>query len=204
MIHFCRKTLALLLFVSLFLAVVTTASARRSYVVPTPYGYGAIERYTGVIRPYMAPSQYPHYPQVYPSNPAWNVHYPSYAYPYQLGYPAYGGAYTGSYGATYTGTGQFAGWVNQSRLNLRSSPKKTNNVIGTLFHGERVWVQGRSGNWYFVRSSQRPGISGYAHVNCISSLNAGAGNYGGYGASGAYGAYGAYGYPAYGPYPYAY
>lgn len=148
-----------------FLLVVLGTSCfahSRSYVVPTNYGYGMIEKYSSWVRPYIVPNSYAYDPYYYG---AYGT-YPAY-YGYNGYYPYYSG-YAGNYGRPWS-----MGVVSVARLNVRANPGKSGgNVIGTLYRGERVWIYGQSGNWYYFRSADRPQIWGYAHVNCFDLYSA--------------------------------
>lgn len=157
----------------------------KSYVLPTWYGYAASERYSGVVRPYI----YPYYPAYFPYYSAYTpahynsnyAYYPYYPY-YGTAYPYYAAAIYGSsmyfpYSYNYSYWGSYFPWgatmgiVNASSLNVRSAPNKGSNRIGSFSKGEQVWIYGRNGNWFYVRSISRPHVTGYSYGNYFSVTN---------------------------------
>ena len=162
-----------LLFLTVF-SLIGASLWARSYVVPTPYGYGMVERHSGVVRPYIVPPTYPHGPYYYgTSYQAYYGYSDPYYYPNTYSYSAYSG-YSGYsspyYQNCYASGAATPAMVTIDRLNLRASPGKDHNVIGTLYYGENVWILAQSGNWYYIQSTRQPGVFGYAYASYFSAI----------------------------------
>ncbi len=144
--------------------LISSFAVARSYVVPTWYGYGMVQRGSPVLRPYLVPTYYSGNPYFYGPFPFDTYGFYSPAYYGNTDYYYY---YNYPYGQT-TGWAPVYGWVKNNRLNLRSGPGRNTKSIGTLVYGERLWIYGKSGNWYFVRSINRPGTNGYVHSDYVT------------------------------------
>ncbi|MBF0407722.1 MAG: SH3 domain-containing protein [Candidatus Riflebacteria bacterium] len=170
----------------------------KNRVIPTWYGYGVMPSSNSWTKPYIVnvtgvPFNYSYY-------------YPAYYLPTQVVYsplPVYN--YPGYW---------HVGVVKSSALNVRSEPyvkkgNSTSNVVAGLAVGEKVWVIGRAGDWYYVQSASGKQVWGYVHSSYldVTPYQGAAGvvaasvaapvapvYYGYYGYNG-YGYYGYYGYP---------
>ena len=169
----------ILLAVLLLTVLATSAAHARNYVYPTWYGYGMSEKNSGVVRPYVvpgtpytyphyyssyAPTYYSNYSGYYPYYPYYNSFYPYYTaamYGSSMYYP-YSSIPTTQWGSQFP-WGATLGAVNAKSLNVRSGPSRGRNVLGSLANGEQVWIYGRNGNWYYIRSVSRPHIVGYSY-----------------------------------------
>lgn len=138
----------------LALLVALTASAK-NVVIPTQYGYGVVSHYGGWVYPYVVHPAYGGYYTPYYG--AYNHYYLSGYYPYGYAGTPY---WTGS--QWVYGSGGYA--AADRPLNLRSSPSKSRNAIGSLDAGEPVWIYGRYGNWCLVQSMSNPYKRGYAYA----------------------------------------
>ncbi len=200
-------TLLVVVCLSLFAGVLP--SDARSYVIPVWYGFA----------PYLSPYYYtahtvrshPYYYRGYPyvtyGGPwygyAYNRYIPSFNNPWLWTNSYWSAAATPSYWPYANGgtaNGGMPGMVNTSSLNMRSEPGlggrkgRDANVIGALRYGERVWINGRSGNWYLVSALDQGGAQGYVSVDHITpSANSTATNYPYWAHNGAWGYH--YGYP---------
>jgi hypothetical protein len=170
----------LLLLVLVFALSAVSVAQARNYVYPTWYGYGMAEKNSGVVRPYVVPGTpytYPHYyssyaPTYYSNYSGYAPHYPYYSsfYPYysaavygsSMYYPFSSVPYASYWGSQFP-YGATLGAVNTRSLNVRSAPSKGRNVLGSLVNGEQVWIYGRNGNWYYIRSVSRPHLVGYSY-----------------------------------------
>lgn len=173
MMNSTRKQILSMLVV--FLVLVSMAAQAHSYhwahnyVYPTNYGYGVMERHSGVVRPYISPTAMPYSPYLY----NYYGYYPTGMY---SSYGYYNGAYNGYYNYNAYGSTQSRptlAWVTTDNLNVRSEPEiyrrdRHANVIGSLRYAERVWVYGVTGDWYYIRSASNPNIYGYAHKGYLS------------------------------------
>ncbi|HOY68517.1 MAG TPA: SH3 domain-containing protein [Candidatus Ozemobacteraceae bacterium] len=177
-----------LLLFCLFLTVFAPAGfAARRYVIPTWYGYGTYTAAAPFIHPYIVsptipPSMHPAYlpphlpsqdPIYYSSWRSWNptgTTLPGYFFTSPAGRlePYWDGS-TWLYRPSRPSGNAGQALVD---LNLRSDPgfgsrrNRDRNVIGTIRRGEAVSVLGRTGDWYYIQSSDGHSV-GYVYARHV-------------------------------------
>ncbi|MFZ2956495.1 MAG: SH3 domain-containing protein [Candidatus Ozemobacteraceae bacterium] len=170
----------------LLVALGASSAQAQNYVVPTHYGYGLVGRpASGWVQPYMVAPYSSAYGTVGAIPYAPYARHPGSYYGPYYGYSGYTG-YTPPYGipaaygspAGYYGAGGYMlGQIVTPHLNVRAEPGKgprgdrDGNVIGSFVEGERVWVLGRSGNWFIVQSADGRPLRGYVHGGYVQAIN---------------------------------
>ncbi|MBF0544550.1 MAG: SH3 domain-containing protein [Candidatus Riflebacteria bacterium] len=153
-----------LFLVALLLSVAFPVVAK-NYVIPTWYGYGVIANTNDWVRPYIVSN---------PSAAPWTY---SYNWLSPNAYAPIPAAYSPQPTYANNAGSWHLGFVNCEALNVRSSPEVGNgndhdsNVIGAMGYGERVWVYGKKGDWYYVQSASGRPLVGYVHSDYIKLAN---------------------------------